>query len=154
MSLGFVIACAMIVWVYFTFHQKYNWPFDVSIGSLISLMIVFAVLSWRSYDFSKDQREIAGIDYLNNQINKLRWQKKMLTSYLWVYTVLFRLAMVGYTFEITKGGSLLFTITAMAIITLYIIGISIWNRYYKHRKQLKTIDELLESFEQMRDEIR
>lgn len=153
MSIGFVLAGSVIAWVYFTYQQQYNWPFDVSLGSTFSLMIVFAVLSWKSYDFRKDQRDIAGIDYLNNQIEKLKWQKKMLTNYVWVYTVLLWLAMVGYIVEITKRGSLLFTFTALIITTLYIAGISLWNRFYKQKKQLETIDELLKSFEQMRDEI-
>lgn len=153
MSGGFLIASLMIAWVYVTYHQRYNWPFDVSMACVLSLMIVYSGLSWKSHDFRKDPRDIAGIDYLNNQIGKLKWQKKMLTVYIWVYTVLFWLAMVGYLVEITKGASLYFTLITLTLITLYIAGISVWNRFYKQKKQLKTIDELLKSFEQMRDEI-
>ena len=153
MSIGFLLASAVIIWVYFTYHQKYHWPFAVSIAASLSLMIVFAVLSWRSYDFRRDQRDVSGIEYLDNQIGKLTWQKKMLTTYVWVYTVLLWFALVGYIVEITKGGSLLFTITALAITTIYIGGISLWNRFYKQKKQLTAIDELLKSFQQMRKEI-
>lgn len=153
MTAGFVLAASGIAWVYFTYHHQYHWPFDVSIGSVFCLMIVFAVLSWKSYDFRKDQRDVSGIDYLDNQIGKLKWQKKMLTSYVWVYTVLLWLALVGYIIEITKKGSLLFTFTALAITTLYIAGVSLWSRFYKQKKQLNAIDELLKNFEQMRDEI-
>lgn len=153
MSAGFVLAGSVIAWVYLTYHQQYRWPFDVSIGSVFCLMIVFAVLSWKSYGFRKDQRDVAGIDYLDNQIGKLKWQKKMLTSYVWVYTILLWVAMVGYIIEITKRGSLLFTFTALAITTVYIAGVSIWSRFYKQKKQLNAIDELLKNFEQMRNEI-
>ena len=153
MSIGFIIASSVITWVYITYHNEYNWPFDMSIASAFTLMVVFAVLSWKSYDFKKDQRDISGIEYLNNQIGKLKWQKKMLTRYMWIYSVLLYLALVGYIVEITKRGSLLFTLTALAITTAYIAAVSLWNRFYKQKKQLKTIDDLLKDFEQMRSGI-
>lgn len=153
MSTGFLLAGSALVWVYSSYHSQYQWPFDVSIASAFSLMIVFAALSWKSYSFRKDRRDRAGIDYLDHQIGKLKWQKKMITRYIWVYAVLLWISLVGYILEITKGGSLLLTLTALGITTLYIAGMSLRSRFYKQKKQLKTIDGLLQNFEQIRSEI-
>jgi hypothetical protein len=114
---------------------------------------VFAAVSWRSYGFKKENFEDSSKDYVDYQIKKLNWQRKLITTYSWVYMVLLWVALTMYIFEITNGGSALFRYSAFGISTLYIVGINIWSRRKKQRKQLSAIDHLTADFEAIKKKI-
>ena len=153
MSLGFLAAMIGIGWVYLSFNDEYHWPFKVSIATCYFLMLVFAAVSWRSYAFKKENFEDSSKDYVDNQLKKLSWQRKLITTYSWVYLVLLWLALTMYIFEITTGGSALFRYSALGVCTLYMVGISIWSRRKKQRKQLWAIDQLTADFEAIKKKI-
>lgn len=153
MSLGFSAAMIGIGWVYFSFKDEYHWPFKVSIAAFYILMLVFAAISWRSYGFRKENFEDSSKDYVNHQIRKLSWQRELITTYSWIYLVLLWVALTMYIVEITTGASDLFRYSALGVCTLYIVGLNIWSRKKKQRKQLSAIDQLTADFEAIRKKI-
>ena len=142
-SIGFFIAMLGIGWVYFTFKDQYGLPFKISIATVYILMIVFSVVSWRSYRFKKRDTDDSSQEYIQQQIKSLTWQKDVITKYMWIYTILLWLAMLLYIWEITTKATPTFRYTAFGITTLYIFGITVWGRVYKKKKQLKEINELI-----------
>nr|WP_199157606.1 hypothetical protein [Pedobacter sp. ASV2] len=150
MSLGFLAAMIVIGWVYFSFKAEYGLPFKISIATVYTLMIVFLVISWRSYSFKKRNIDDSSQKYIQQQIKMLKWQKDVITKYTWFYIVLLWLAMVMYILEITLKGTPTFRYTALAITTLYMFGITWWNRLRKQKKQLIEINELIADLESIR----
>lgn len=153
MSIGFLMALMVIGWVYFTFRDKYDWPFKLSIAALYCSMIIFLFVSWRSYAFKKENRSESSIDFIRHQLQKIQWQRKTLTVYVWIYNTILWFALSMYIMEITKGASFLFTFTAMAVTTLYIFGITLWIRNYKQKKQLIEIDAIKSELEMLLNDL-
>ena len=149
MSVGFLAAMLGIGWVYVTYHSEFGWPFKVSIASTYLLMIIFLIINWRSYAFKKEDRELSSDAYIQYQITKLNWQKKILLQFTWVYSVLLWLAMVMYIWEITAKGSLAFRFIALSITTAYIAGITLWNMLKKQKKTLLKINSLIEGLQKI-----
>lgn len=149
MSFGFLIALITIGWVFFAFRHQYGWPFEVSIAVIYCLIIIFLIVSWRSYGFKKESLEVSSVDFIHYQISKLHWQRKVLTTYVWIYCVLLWLALSLYTVEITRRASILFTLTALGITTAYLTGIALWSWFRKTKKQLRQIDEIIYDLKQL-----
>jgi FtsH-binding integral membrane protein len=151
MSIGLLAALIFIGWVYFAFRHQYSWPFGASIATVYCLIIVFLIVAWRSYGFKKENLEISSADFVNYQIRKLEWQRKVLTRYVWIYSVLLWIAMSFYIVEVTSKGSVLFTLTALGITTAYILGIGLWTWHRKTKKQLRQIDDILNDLKQLQE---
>lgn len=153
MSFGFLATFMMTGWIYFEFRTGYRWPFEVSIAAIYIILITFLIVTWRSYGFKKESLEVSSVEYITYQLKKLHWQRKILTKYVWIYSVLLWLALSLYIIEITKRGSLLFTLTALGITTGYIAGITIWNKFYRQKKQIQAIDDMSSDLRQILLEI-
>jgi hypothetical protein len=153
MSLGFLAAMIGIAWVYFSFKDEYHWPFKVSIAACYVMMLIYASISWRSYAFKKENYEGSSKDYVDYQIKKLDWQRKLITTYSNLYLVILWVALTMYIFEVTTGGSALLRYSALGISTLYILGINLWTRKRKQKKELSAIDQLKADFEVIKKEI-
>jgi len=150
-SVGFIVAMVGIGWVYITFKDQYGLPFSISITAVYALMIVFSVISWRSYHFKKKNDTESSQAYIHQQLKSLMWQKDVMTKFVWIYNFLLWLAMVLYIWEITTKGTPTFRYTALGITTIYIFGITLWSQYYKKKKQLKEINELIEDFKTLKE---
>jgi MFS family permease len=153
MSIGFLVALIVVGWVYVAFHHQYKWPFEISIAATYSLLIIFLAVVWRSYGFKKENLEVSSVDFIDYQIRKLQWQRKILTTYIWIYCVLLWIALSLYVVEVTSGGSMLFTLTALGITTAYIMGMGLWAWLRKNKKQLREIDEMTSELKQLRDSL-
>ncbi|WP_069659143.1 hypothetical protein [Arcticibacter eurypsychrophilus] len=153
MSLGFLAAMIEIGWVYLTYHNEYGWPFKVSIATIYSLMIVFSLVGWRNYAFKKENFDNSSADYIAYQLKKLSWQRQLITVYIWIYTVLLWLALVMYIWEITTGATALFRYSALGIITLYVVGITVWTRLTKQKKQLILIESMTADLEDLKKKL-
>ena len=151
MSIGFVVAMVGIGWVYITFKDQYGLPFRISIVAVYSLMIVFSVISWRSYQFKRRNNNESSQAYIQQQLKSLMWQKDVMTKFVWIYNFLLWLAMVLYIWEITAKGTPTLRYTALGITTLYIFGITLWSNFYKKKKHLKEINELIEDFKTLKE---
>ncbi|RZK68636.1 MAG: hypothetical protein EOO85_23905, partial [Pedobacter sp.] len=147
MSLGFVAAMVGIGWVYFSYHEEYGLPFKVSIAFIYILMIVFSIVSWKSYSFSKSNMDDSSQQYIRKQIKKLNWQKKVITKYTIVYVAILWMALMLYIWEITENASPTFKFFAFGITTTYIIGITIWTNFRKKKKQIVEIDSIIADLE-------
>jgi hypothetical protein len=125
MSLGFLSAMIAIAWVYFSFKDEYDWPFQASLITTYLLMIIFAAISWRSYGFKKENFEATSKDFVHYQLEKINWQRKVIAQYFWIYIVLLWLALVLYIWEITSGGTALFRYSALGICSVFLLVLSI-----------------------------
>ncbi|AOM80240.1 hypothetical protein [Pedobacter steynii] len=153
MSIGFLATFIVTGWIYFEFRQEYRWPFEISIAAIYVILITFLIVTWRSYGFKKERMEVSSVDYITYQLKKLQWQRKTLTKYVWIYMILLWLALSLYIIEITKRGTLLFTLTALGVTTAYIAGIMLWSKFYKQKKQIQTIDDISDDLKEVLKEI-
>ena len=153
MSLGFVAAMIGIGWVYFSYHEEFGMPFKISIAFIYILMIVFSVVSWRSYSFNKNKMHDSSQQYIEQLIGKLKWQKAVITKYTFVYVVILWMALMLYIWEITKPGSPTFKFFAYGITTLYIVGITAWTHFRKKKKQLVEIESIIADLEAMKSSL-
>ena len=153
MSLGFSAACIAIGWVYFSYRKEFSWPFDFSIGATYLLMFIYLAVVWRSYAFKKENMEDSSTGYIGYQLKKLHWQRRIITTYSWIYAVLLWLALICYMWEITAPGTALFRYTAIGISTAYIVAVNAWYRLKKQNKQLKVIDHITADLERLRKEL-
>jgi hypothetical protein len=139
MTLGFLAAMTAIAWVYFSFKDQYDWPFKVGLISSYVLMIIFSFISWKSYGLKKENFEVASTDFIKYQIQKIDWQRRVISQYFWVYMVLLWLALVMYIWEITAPGTALFRYSALGICSAYLAALCIWE-VKKQKKQLAFLD--------------
>lgn len=150
MSIGFLFAMVGIAWVYISYKDEFGLAFKLSIATVYFLMIAFLFVSWKSYAFRQVNTDHNSQDYIGQQIEKLIWQKAVITKYTWIYTILLWMAMLLYIWEITKAATPTFRYTAIAITSFYIFGITIWNRVRKKQRQLDEINGLIKDLELMR----
>jgi MFS family permease len=153
-TIAFLIVVILSGCLYFQFRHMYRWPFDVSIVAMCSLAIIFLIVSWKSYGFKKENLEVSSVDFIDYQINKLQWQRKILKTYVWVYWVLLWIVLGFYTVEVTSHGSLLFTLTALGVITAYFIGVSLISWFLKNKKQIRKIDEIIDELKQLQESLK
>lgn len=147
MSLGFVAATIAIVTVYIKFQAEFGLAFKVSLGSACLLMVVFASVAWKSYDFKKDNFEVASRDFVKYQLEKISWQRKVTSQYIWIYMVLLWLSVMMYIWEITSPGTAVLKYSAMGITTLFLIIVSIRDAR-KQKSRLARLDEMTKALEQ------
>ena len=153
LSLACLTAIISIAWVYiFNNHEfEFKWPFKVSIGTLCLLLVIICAISWKSYAFKKENLEVSSDHFINYQIRKLNWQRNIITKYLWIHTVLIWLALIMYTGSSHRTTN--FKITALALITAYVFGITGWIRIKKRKKELSKLDGLIADLENMKEKL-
>lgn len=151
MSVGFLVALIIAAWVYVAFRQQYGWPFEVSIATTFCLLILFLIVTWRSYGFKKQNLEASSADFIDYQINRLKWQRNIRKTYVLIYCGLLWLAMSFYIVAVTRQGSVLFTWVVLGITTAYFIGIVLWAWFRKNKKQLRQIDALIAELKQLQE---
>jgi len=147
MSLGFLAATIAIVTVYINFHAEFGLAFKLSLASTCLLMIVFAAAAWRSYDFRKDNLEVSSTDFVSFQLKKIRWQRKVISQYIWIYMVLLWFAVMMYIWEITSQAAPVLKYSAMGVTTLFLLIVSIRDRR-KQKARLARLDEMTRELEQ------
>lgn len=143
LTVSFAVVFVVIGWVYIAFNKQYGWPFAVSIGTMYILLAVFLWVSWRGYAFKTEYLDIASNDYIGYQLQKLNWQRKIITTYTVVYSVLLWLMLMMYTVEVTKHGSATFRFTALGVTTAYVLGVTLWSRFTRQKKRLARLDEMI-----------
>jgi hypothetical protein len=118
------------------------------------LLVIFLIVSWKSYGFKKENLEVSSVDFIDYQISKLQWQRKVLTTYVWVYCALLWIVLSFYVVEVTSRGSVLFTLTALAVTTAYFLGVTIISWFRKNKKQIRQIDEMMYDLKQLQDSLK
>lgn len=147
MSLGFIAATIAIVTVYIKFQAEFGLAFKLSLGSACLLMVVFAAVAWKSYDFKKDNFEVASRDFVKYQLEKICWQRKVTSQYIWIYMVLLWLSVMMYIWEITSPGTAVLKYSAMGVTTLFLAIVSIRDAR-KQKSRLARLDEMTKALEQ------
>jgi hypothetical protein len=147
MSLGFVAATIAIVTVYIKFQAEFGLAFKLSLASTCLLMIVFAAIAWRSYDFKKDNLEVSSNDFVRYQLKKIEWQRKVISQYIWIYMVLLWLAVMMYIWEITSPGTAVLKYSSMGVTTLFMLIVS-FRDGRKQKSRLARLNEMTEELKQ------
>jgi len=115
--------------------------------------MLFLFATWRGYGFKKEYLDIDSTHYIDYQLQKLNWQRKIITLFTPVYSLLLWLILVMYTIEVTKKGSAEFRYSALIVTSIYIFGVTFWAQFKKKKKQLARIDELLTELKNMQKEL-
>lgn len=150
-SILLLVTLAWLGWVYLAFHGQFRWPFTVSIVAMYALILVYILVSWKSYAFKKENLESSSTGYISYQLDKLKWQRKTVTLYTWIYLLLLWLSLVMYISEVAAKGTVLFQCIAVLVVTTYILGVHLWYRY---KKQKTVLDEMITDLQQIRQELR
>ncbi|WP_216849027.1 hypothetical protein [Pedobacter sp. L105] len=114
-------------------------------------MFIICLISWKSYAFKKENFEVSSIHFISYHIRKLNWQRNIIMKYIWVHTVLIWLALVMYTWSSHRTTT--FKFTALAIITVYIFGITGWFWIKKLRKEVSKLNDLMADLEYMKEKL-
>ncbi len=147
MTLGFLAATIVITWVFFAFQAEFGLAFKLSLASTCLLMIVFAAIAWRSYDFKKDHLEVASTDFIKYQLQKISWQRKVISQYIWIYMVLLWLAVMTYMVEILAPASATLKYSAIGITTLFLVIVA-FRDGRKQKSRLARLDDMAAELEQ------
>lgn len=147
MTLGFIAATIVITWVFFAFQAEFGLAFKLSLASTCLLMIVFAAIAWRSYDFKKDHLEVASTDFIKYQLQKISWQRKVISQYIWIYMVLLWLAVMTYMVEILAPATATLKYSAIAITTLFLVIVA-FRDARKQKSRLARLDDMAAELEQ------
>lgn len=147
MTLGFLAATIVITWVFFAFQAEFGLAFKLSLASTCLLMIVFAAIAWRSYDFKKDHLEVASTDFIKYQLQKISWQRKVISQYIWIYMVLLWLAVMTYMVEILAPASATLRYSAIGITTLFLVIVA-FRDGRKQKSRLARLDDMAAELEQ------
>lgn len=147
MTLGFLAATIVITWVFFAFQAEFGLAFKLSLASTCLLMIVFAAIAWRSYDFKKDHLEVASTDFIKYQLQKISWQRKVISQYIWIYMVLLWLAVMTYMVEILAPASATLKYSAIGITTLFLVIVA-FRDARKQKSRLARLDDMAAELEQ------
>lgn len=147
MTLGFLAATIVITWVFFAFQAEFGLAFKLSLASTCLLMIVFAAIAWRSYDFKKDHLEVASTDFIKYQLQKISWQRKVISQYIWIYMVLLWLAVMTYMVEILAPATATLKYSAIGITTLFLVIVA-FRDARKQKSRLARLDDMAAELEQ------
>lgn len=153
LSIAFTAVLVIVGWVYVAFQHQYGWPFVVSIASLYVLLLVFLFVSWQSVGFKKENSEVSSKEYIHYQLKKLHWQRKIITTYLWIYTVLLSLTLAMYIWEVTSRGTATFRLTALAVTLGYVLGVTMYTRFFKQKKQLAELQQIITDLKQIQNNL-
>jgi len=153
LTLCFALTMPGITLVYLTYQDDFGWAFKLSIIFINILMVVFLLVYWRSYGFKKENLEHPSTSYISYQLKKLKWQRKTVTTYSQVYAVLLWINVMCYSWEVTSKAPPMFRYTALAVFTIYIFGINIWQRLTKQKRRIKDIDEIISELNHLKKEL-
>ena len=153
MTICFAFVCIGLAWVYLECYKQYGLPFLVSILCMYILLAVYIFIVWWGYGFTEENTTETSAKFIDYQLKKLAWQRNLITTYIWVYTVLLWLSLVMYTWEVTARGTATFRIMAIAIITIYIFVFTLYSRYIKQKKGLKELDQIIYDLKHIRNNL-
>ncbi len=146
MSLGFLAATIGIVTVYFKYQAEFGLAFKLSLASSCLLMIIFTAVAWRSYDFKKDNLEVASTDFVKYQLKKINWQRRVISQYMWIYMFLLWVALMTYMWEITSPATAVLRYSVLGVPTLFMALVSIRDAR-KQKARLARLDEMTKELE-------
>ncbi|MFT6882695.1 MAG: hypothetical protein ACI83W_001527 [Marinoscillum sp.] len=124
--------------------------FHGSIASMILLMMVSIVMFWRrlirwnELDFSLDSNA-----FIETSLRQLKKSKHLFTSFMPIYNIILYVGLIFYTIDITREGSLWFTLLMIAGNTLFvglIVFFSVRSKLKKNRETLYPLIAELEEF--------
>jgi len=153
LSVSFIGVFIFVSIIFLRFHNEYGWPFTVSIVTMYGILLVFLVASWKSYAFKKEKFESSSYQYVIYKLDKLAWQRKVLTSFTTIYGLLLWLTLLMYTWEVTSRGTLFFRASAIAITSAYCLGMIAWGKYKYKKKQLPVLDALITDLQELQQSL-
>jgi hypothetical protein len=152
-TVAFTGVLITISWVYVSFHAGHTAMFGASLLFMAALMLVYLWTLWRGVAYQHIDHTLASTVYIDNNLKKLYWRRKTITTYTWIYSVLLWLAFMFYVYDVTYPGSMLLRISAPLIITAYIFGMQFAVTKKAQKKQLKKIDALIADMQQLKENI-
>lgn len=136
--------------VYFKFREGKSILFGGSILMLALCMLVFLWVLWRGVAYDKYDPAAASNVYIEKYLQKLRWRRRTITHYIWVYATMLWIGFMFYSYSLNYDPGSKLKIWMPICVTIYIFGMVTLVRFTKKKKQLKVIDELIADIEAMK----
>lgn len=148
-TIAFAATFVVFGWVYLSFHADHGLYFTGSIIFMSILMLMYLVVLWKGVTLQKEDPTLPANIYAAQQLRVLRWRRKTMTHYVWIYAVLLWLGLMAYFADVLREATTTFKLSAMAITTAYIFGMVLVTRLTKQKKRIAQIDELIHDMEQL-----
>jgi len=152
-TLAFIGTSCIMLSVYLSFHQGRSLFFSSSILAICALMFFYLGVMWRGISYRKERMDVSSTDYLDHQIKKLLWQRKVLKTFSQYYAVILWLCLMLYGWDVTAGGTIWFKLGFVGLTSAYIFGMLIYINKTKRKRQIKKLDELIASLREIKDSI-
>lgn len=144
-TVGFVVTLAVLAWVFVSWHTSHGWLFSGSLLCMAMLLVVYLWVVWRGAVFHRPDFSLPASEYATRYVAALRWRRKTITTFVWVYMLLLWLSLMLYFTSVLDGTSMVVRMLAPVITTAYMV-IVIFAVRKKKRRQLAEIDSLIADF--------
>lgn len=147
LTLSFLVAFVIIGCIYYKYHNQYGWLFSQSIIAIYLILTMFLVTTWKSLGFKQQGGDMPVTGFIDYQLRKYDWQRRVLSIYVWIYVLLLWVALCGFILTFTDKG--LLQTWSIILTTFYILGISWASRRY-NKKRLISIDDSIQELNTIR----
>ena len=145
---AFACTLCVLAWVYLQWHHVRGILFTGSLAATALLLLIFLSVLWKGTVLKRMDPTLPGTEYLKRYPTALRWRKRTLTTYTWVYMVLLWLAMLLYMADVLQEMAHWVRLAAPAGMTVYVLLVK-WLTRKKQQRQLQQTNELIAEVEQM-----
>ncbi len=142
---AFVVTMGVLAWVFLSWHTSHGWLFSGSLLCMALLLLVYLWVIWRGVVFHRPVFSLPASAYASRYVAALRWRRKTITTFVWVYMLLLWLSLMLYFTSVLEGTSMLMRISAPVITTAYMVIVKFAIRK-KQRRQLNETDSLIQDF--------
>ncbi len=144
-TIALSLTSCFLVWMIFNYRDE-SPVFYSSILLIILLMVVVIVLLWKR-QFGKHQKlSMDSKSYLDYQIRKLEFGRKLITYYP-LYGLLLGLLINAYAYSLIKHASGEFVFWMTNINWLYIILVSYFSYQYKMKRFKKNVEPIIQELQ-------
>jgi len=150
-TLAFMATSAVMAWVYINFHEGHTLFFGGSILAIYVLMALYLFVMWRGIAYKKERLDSNSSEYLDYQIKKLLWQRKVHSTYSQYYAVILWLCLMLYGWDVTTGATIWFKLGFFLLTTGYIFGMLIYVNLTKRKRHIQKLDELVTGLEELKN---
>lgn len=152
-TLAFIGTGSVLAWVYISFHQGHSLFFGGSILAMCLLMFLYLGMMWRGLAYKKERMDVSSSEYLDYQIKKLLWQRKVISTYSQYYSFILWACLMLYGWDVTARGTIWFKLCFFGLTSAYIFGMLIYVNMTKRKRQLRNLDALISDLRELKSGI-
>jgi membrane-associated HD superfamily phosphohydrolase len=104
-TLGFTATFCVFGWLYASLHAERGSLFGGSLLFMSLIMLIYLWVIWKGFSFRRMDMNVPISYFLTAYTTKLKWRRKLITTYTWIYGVLLWLALMLYMIDVTAGAA-------------------------------------------------